>query len=73
MTTPTLVDGLTPPVASETASTALMLGRRFPGAVVWFGACTRRWWAMVRVGNRLRLIEATGPDELTRAIIKSRS
>lgn len=65
----TLIDGLTPPVGSDVASTASLLRRRFPSAVVWFGAFTRRWWAMVRAGGGWRLVEAAGPEELTRTII----
>ncbi|MCO6010558.1 hypothetical protein NE236_36930 [Actinoallomurus purpureus] len=71
MTAPTLIDGLTPPVGSEVVSTASMLGRRFPSAVVWFGAFTQRWWAIVRAGDRWSLVEGAGPDELTGAIINA--
>jgi hypothetical protein len=73
MTAPTLIDGLTPPVAPDVASIASMLARRFPGAVVWFGAYTRRWWAMACLGGQLRFFEAASPDELTRAIINGHS
>ncbi|GAA0333007.1 hypothetical protein NE235_13325 [Actinoallomurus spadix] len=71
MTAPTLVDGLTPPVGTEVASAASMLGRRFPSAVMWFGAFTRRWWALVWAGGRWQLIDAAGPEELTGAIINA--
>lgn len=69
MTAATLVDGLTPPISGDVLATASTLGRRFPFAVIWFGAFTRRWWAMVRTGGRWRLVDAQGPEELTRAII----
>src|SRR4051812_4981252 len=55
MTAPTLIDGLTPPVGNDVAATALVLARRFPGALVWFGTYSRRWWAMVWAGGRYRL------------------
>jgi hypothetical protein len=67
----TLIDGLTPPVGGDVASTASLLRRRFPWAVVWFGASTRHWWAMVRTDGWWRLVEAAGPEELTRAIINA--
>lgn len=69
MTAPTLIDGLAPPVGSQAAMTASILGRRFPSAVVWFGTYTRRWWALVCAGGRWRLVEGVQPDDLTRAII----
>jgi hypothetical protein len=69
MTAPTLIDGLAPRVEPEVAATTSVLARRFPGAVVWYGAYTRRWWAMVRVADRMQLFEGAGPDEITGAII----
>lgn len=38
------------------------LARRFPGAVLWFGAFTRRWWAFLKDQHGTwRLLEANGP------------
>lgn len=37
---------------------------RFPGALVWFGAHTERWWAVL--GGCL--VEAESPAELGRAL-----
>ncbi|MEV5747154.1 hypothetical protein AB0L00_04995 [Actinoallomurus sp. NPDC052308] len=70
MTAATLVDGLTPPVGGDIIATTSILRRRFPSAVVWFGPFTRRWWAMVRAGDRWCLVDAPDPDELTGSIIR---
>lgn len=56
--------------AEAIALTAAVLSRRFPGATVWYGRRTRRWWAVIRASGRWLLIEAAGPDELTRALIE---
>ncbi len=39
----------------------------FPGAVIWFGARTGHWWAMVSAG----LVEGVSPDELGRKLASS--
>jgi hypothetical protein len=71
MTASTLIDGLIPPVRTDTASIRSILAERFPGAVIWFGRFTRRWWALVWAGGRWRLVEGAQPEDLTRAIINA--
>jgi hypothetical protein len=69
MTAPTSVDAIkVDPLISVTDATAIMT-RRFPGMVIWFGGHTRHWWAMVHVQGRWRLVEASGHEELTSAIV----
>ncbi|MEV5707452.1 hypothetical protein [Actinoallomurus sp. NPDC052274] len=51
----------------------VVLHRRFPGLVFWFGARTGAWWAIVPPPAGWRLIEAADPDQLTQAVIKSQS
>lgn len=46
----------------------VLLRRRFPGLVFWYGTATGTWWALVPVRSGWRLVEAIDPDELTRAI-----
>jgi hypothetical protein len=48
-----------------------ILTHRFPGVPLWFGKATRSWWALVRVSQGWRLVEAADVEELTRAIIKA--
>jgi hypothetical protein len=49
------------------------LARRFPDVAVWFGAATRRWWALVRSTGRWRLVEAGGPHDLSHLIASARA
>jgi hypothetical protein len=56
-------------IDEETAN----LARRFPGVAVWFGAATRRWWALVRSTGRWCLVEAGGPRDLSRLIDSARA
>ncbi|MCO5993010.1 hypothetical protein [Actinoallomurus rhizosphaericola] len=54
-----------------TVDALAVLTRRFPGVVIWFGAATRSWWAMVWISGRWRLVEAMDPEELTKAILSA--
>lgn len=56
-------------VDAETA----ILARRFPDVAVWFGAATRRWWALVGSAGRWRLVEAGGPHDLSQLIVSARA
>jgi hypothetical protein len=55
-------------VSNEVNVVLAELRRRFPRAVVWFGASTFRWWALVPPCGEWRLIEAVSPAELARAL-----
>jgi hypothetical protein len=57
------------PAAMMKADPVIVLRRRFPGLVFWYGIRTRSWWAMVRVPQGWRLVEAMDVDELTRAVL----
>ncbi|GAB3987682.1 hypothetical protein GCM10029978_107430 [Actinoallomurus acanthiterrae] len=57
------------PAGTTRADPVIVLRRRFPGLVFWFGIRTRSWWAMVRVAQGWRLVEAMDADELTRAVL----
>lgn len=45
----------------------------FPGAIVWYGRETGRWWALLPVDEWRHLIEATTPEHLAPAIGAARS
>lgn len=64
--TETVWDGL--PVESVVRATAGCLEREFPGCLVWFGATTGHWWALVDSVVRWRLVEATDPYDLAAGI-----
>jgi hypothetical protein len=51
---------------------AAQIEREFSGVVAWYGTATEAWWAMVRVGGGLRLVEAVSPSELREAIVNAR-
>ena len=69
MTTPRpLIDALDHRVLDE--AEAADFRRQFPGVLLWFGAATRHWWAMVRLGGRWRLIEAARPYALRSALAR---
>ncbi|GAA0363812.1 hypothetical protein NE235_16535 [Actinoallomurus spadix] len=68
---PTRVDPWPRGALSEVQLT-VMLRRRFPDTVLWFGPYTRHWWAMLPVRGRWCLVEAADPDELTGAVIRTR-
>ncbi|MEV5748978.1 hypothetical protein AB0L00_14270 [Actinoallomurus sp. NPDC052308] len=57
------------PVGTMRAGSGMVLRRRFPGLVFWYGLRTRSWWAMVRVSQGWRLVEAVDADELTQAVL----
>ncbi len=48
------------------------LSAAFPGAVVWFGLHTRRWWALTWLDGGWRLIDAPTPDGLMHTLIHHR-
>jgi hypothetical protein len=50
---------------------AIVLRRRFPGLVFWFGRRTGVWWAALPLAGGWRLVEAADPEELTQAVIKA--
>ncbi|MEW2356397.1 hypothetical protein [Spirillospora sp. NPDC029432] len=45
-----------------------LLREQFPGAVLWFGHHTGRFWALVRLPGFWRLVEAITPEELALAL-----
>jgi hypothetical protein len=51
----------------------VVLRRRFPGLVFWFGQRTCSWWALVGPPAGWRLVEAVDAEELTRAVIEAQS
>ena len=55
-----------PPEAEQRI--ARLLQAEFPGVVVWFGTCTRAWWALVPLPAGARLVEAATPRQLHEAI-----
>jgi hypothetical protein len=64
--TETVIDGLS--VSSVVRAAATGLEREFPGSLVWFGAETGHWWAVVAVVGGWRLVEATDPYDLAAAM-----
>lgn len=50
---------------------AAQIEREFPGVVAWYGTATGAWWAMVRVRQDVRLVEALSPGELREAIVNA--
>lgn len=54
-------------------ATAVALERQFPGAMVWYGLSTRRWWAVLPAGEWEQLIEGSTPEQLTLTIGAIRS
>jgi hypothetical protein len=50
-----------------------VLTRRFPGLMIWYGERTGSWWALVPPPAGWRLVEASNPDELTRAVVQASS
>jgi hypothetical protein len=67
----TLVDGWKDRVLID--EEAANLARRFPDVAVWFGAATRRWWALVRSTGRWCLVEAGGPHDLSHLIATAKA
>lgn len=57
------------PAGPVGADPVIVLRRRFPGLVFWYGSCTRSWWAIVRVSQGWRLVEAMDGYELTQAVL----
>ncbi|MFC5754989.1 hypothetical protein [Actinomadura rugatobispora] len=54
--------------ASPAALAVEELREQFPGVPLWFGLHTRMFWALVRVADSPRLVEAITPQELATAI-----
>lgn len=48
----------------DVTAAVVTLERRFPGASVWFGQHTFRWWAVVPGSTRWMLVEAMTPMQL---------
>lgn len=55
----------------ETAA-VITLQRRFPGASVWFGQHTFRWWAMMPGSTGWMLLEAMTPMQLADRMAEAR-
>ncbi|HEX6472953.1 MAG TPA: hypothetical protein VF069_27940 [Streptosporangiaceae bacterium] len=55
-----------PPPAALVA--ALAIERQFPGTKVWYGRATRRWWALLLIGGRGRLVEGASAEHLAHQI-----
>ncbi|GAA2119619.1 hypothetical protein [Actinomadura napierensis] len=51
---------------------AAQIEREFSGVWAWYGEATGSWWAMVRLGDAARLVEALDPRELRDAIVHAR-
>lgn len=51
-------------VPDDVTAAVITLERRFPGASVWFGQHTFRWWALMPWGAWWVLLEAATPMEL---------
>ncbi|URM97071.1 hypothetical protein K8Z49_15940 [Actinomadura madurae] len=58
--------------AEETSAAVARIEREFSGVVAWYGRATGAWWAMVRLPNDVRLVEAVSPRELREAIVHAR-
>ncbi|MCO5992220.1 hypothetical protein [Actinoallomurus rhizosphaericola] len=69
---PTLL-GFWPHGALSEMQLTVILRRRLPDTVLWFGPHTRHWWAMLPARGRWCLVEAADPDELTGAIVRART
>ncbi|QXJ20943.1 hypothetical protein AGRA3207_001743 [Actinomadura graeca] len=50
--------------AEETQAAVARIEREFSGVVAWYGRATGAWWAMVRVCEHVRLVEAVGARRL---------
>ncbi len=46
-----------------TPDPAVVLRRRFPGLVFWFGRRTGAWWALIPPPGGWRLVEAADPEQ----------
>lgn len=51
----------------------ITLQRRFPGALVWFGLHTFRWWALMPWATQWILLEAATPMELAVRMAEART
>lgn len=59
--------------APDTDVDAAGLAHRFPGSQVWFGAFTRRWWALAKDAHGVwRLLEAASPYGLSHLLESAR-
>ena len=60
-----------PPVGTEGEQVAAALMKRCPGALVWFGTRTRRWWAFAKLGEAWTLLETQTLEELSQILTAS--
>ncbi|WP_433326628.1 hypothetical protein [Spirillospora sp. CA-294931] len=52
-------------MADDHAAEVEALGRRYPGWAIWFGRCTRRWWALPPSDRDIGdFVEAETPQRL---------
>lgn len=51
--------------------TVAALGEQFPGALIWFGEATGKWWGLVPAAGGSRLVEAHQPDGLRMEITQA--
>jgi hypothetical protein len=70
---PTAARVAVPPVGTQGEDVAVALMRRCPGALVWFGARTRRWWAFAMLGETWTLLETQTVEELSQILTASDS
>lgn len=58
-----------PPVTAEAERMAAALMKRCPGALVWFGTRTRRWWAFVMLRGAWTLLETQTVEEIAQTLM----
>lgn len=58
-----------PPVSAEAERMAAALMKRCPGALVWFGTRTRRWWAFAMLRGAWTLLETQTVEEIAQALM----
>ncbi len=68
---PAVARATVPPAGVEAEQVAAALMRRCPGALVWFGTRTRRWWAFVKVNGAWTLLETQTVEEIAQALMGS--
>ena len=60
-----------PLAGTEAERVAAALMERCPGALVWFGSRTCRWWAFAKLGGSWTLLETQTVEEMSRALMAS--
>lgn len=68
---PSAAHATVPPTGAEGEQVAAALMKRCPGALVWFGARTRRWWAFARLSGVWTLLETQTLEELSQILTAS--